>query len=364
MAQKSKAREYAESLVIAAIIALLVRGFVVQAFRIPSGSMEPTLLVGDHLLVNRLSYVMKLPFTDTVLLDLGSPKRGDVVVFRYPQDRSKDFIKRVIGIGGDTVEIRNKVVYVNGRQRSTGRKPRGGAWWPRAQPRSGHSRTLDNVGEARHRTNRPRPRRSRSWIRTRRGRPVHLSRLSLSHRQCAADELSSPAIDPADAGLRARRERTGYGSVPSRGRVRVPVLLLRHEHVHRVTVRSKPAAQSDAQGGRPWHVPGFVRKQEATTAAVASIEDVGGVRARADACSSACWAGSWRSGAAAGTALDYVRRCRGRWRANCWELSAMAGHEGPHRMQALLRRYRWPWEEVRARCRRWRRRSCARTRVT
>ncbi len=116
MAQKSKAREYAESLVIAAIIALLVRGFVVQAFRIPSGSMEPTLLVGDHLLVNRLSYVMKLPFTDTVLLDLGSPERGDVVVFRYPQDRSKDFIKRVIGIGGDTVEIRNKVVYVNGRQ--------------------------------------------------------------------------------------------------------------------------------------------------------------------------------------------------------------------------------------------------------
>jgi len=76
--------------------------------------MEPTLLVGDHLLVNRLSYEMKLPFTDIVLLDLGSPKRGDVVVFTYPEDRSKDFIKRVIGIGGDTVQIRNKVVYVNG----------------------------------------------------------------------------------------------------------------------------------------------------------------------------------------------------------------------------------------------------------
>ncbi len=116
MVQKSKTREYVESLLIAAVIALLVRGFVVQAFRIPSGSMEPTLLVGDHLLVNRLSYEMKLPFTDIVLFDLGSPERGDVVVFRYPQDRSKDFIKRVIGIEGDTVEIRNKVVFVNGRR--------------------------------------------------------------------------------------------------------------------------------------------------------------------------------------------------------------------------------------------------------
>ena len=116
MVQKSKTREYAESLLIAAAIALLVRGFVVQAFRIPSGSMEPTLLVGDHLLVSRLSYEMKLPFTDIVLLDLGKPKRGDVVVFRYPEDRSKDFIKRVIGVGGDTVQIRDKVVYVNGQR--------------------------------------------------------------------------------------------------------------------------------------------------------------------------------------------------------------------------------------------------------
>ena len=116
MVQKSKTREYVESLLIAAVIALLVRGFVVQAFRIPSGSMEPTLLVGDHLLVNRLSYEMKLPFTDIVLFDLGSPERGDIVVFRYPQDRSKDFIKRVIGIGGDTVEVRNKAVFVDGKR--------------------------------------------------------------------------------------------------------------------------------------------------------------------------------------------------------------------------------------------------------
>jgi len=97
MRQKSKTQEYVESLLIAALIAFFVRSFIVQAFKIPSSSMEPTLLVGDHLLVNRLSYVMKVPFTDIVILNLGNPSRGDVVVFRYPVDRSKDFIKRVIG---------------------------------------------------------------------------------------------------------------------------------------------------------------------------------------------------------------------------------------------------------------------------
>src|SRR5512137_2307306 len=88
---KSKTREYAESLFIAAIIALIVRSFFIQAFRIPSSSMEPTLLIGDHLLVNRLSYVMKVPLTDIVLFHLGTPNRGDVIVFRYPEDRTKDF---------------------------------------------------------------------------------------------------------------------------------------------------------------------------------------------------------------------------------------------------------------------------------
>jgi signal peptidase I len=116
MTQKSKTREYAESLVIAAVIAFLVRGFVVQAFRIPSGSMEPTLLVGDHLLVNRMSYVMKVPFTDIVILNLGSPKKGDVIVFRYPADRTKDFIKRNIAEGGDTVRVRDKALYINGQK--------------------------------------------------------------------------------------------------------------------------------------------------------------------------------------------------------------------------------------------------------
>jgi signal peptidase I len=116
MTQKSKTREYAESLVIAAIIAFLVRGFVIQAFRIPSGSMEPTLLVGDHLLVNRMSYVVKVPFTDIVIFNVGSPKKGDVIVFRYPEDRTKDFIKRVVATEGDTVQIKEKVLYINGQR--------------------------------------------------------------------------------------------------------------------------------------------------------------------------------------------------------------------------------------------------------
>lgn len=113
---KSKTRELVESLLIAALIALFVRSFVIQAFRIPSSSMEPTLLIGDHLLVNRLSYVAKVPFTDILLFDFGQPKRGDVIVFRYPEDRSKDFIKRVIGIPGDTLEIRDKTIYINGKK--------------------------------------------------------------------------------------------------------------------------------------------------------------------------------------------------------------------------------------------------------
>lgn len=113
---KSKTREYIESLVIAAIIAFFVRSFFIQAFKIPSSSMEPTLLIGDHLLVNRLSYVVKVPFTDIVVFELDKPVQGDVVVFRYPVDRSKDFIKRVIAREGDTVEIKDKAIYVNGKK--------------------------------------------------------------------------------------------------------------------------------------------------------------------------------------------------------------------------------------------------------
>ena len=114
--KKSKTREYVESLIIAAIIAFFVRGFIVQAFKIPSSSMEPTLLIGDHLLVNRMSDVVKVPFTDTVIFNIGDPKREDVIVFRYPADKSKDFIKRVIAVEGDTIEIRNKMIHINGKK--------------------------------------------------------------------------------------------------------------------------------------------------------------------------------------------------------------------------------------------------------
>lgn len=114
--KKSKTREYVESLIIAAIIAFFVRSFFIQAFKIPSSSMEPTLLIGDHLLVNRLSYVMKIPFTDKVIFSFGDPMKGDVIVFRYPVDPDKDFIKRVIATEGDTIEIRNKVIYINGKK--------------------------------------------------------------------------------------------------------------------------------------------------------------------------------------------------------------------------------------------------------
>lgn len=112
---KSLFREYAESIIIAVILALFIRAFVVQAFKIPSGSMEDTLLIGDHLLVNKFIYGTKIPFTDTVLLPLRDPKRGDVVVFEYPEDPSKDFIKRIVGVPGDVVEGKDKKVYVNGK---------------------------------------------------------------------------------------------------------------------------------------------------------------------------------------------------------------------------------------------------------
>ncbi len=96
------------------LIVLLIRSFVVEPFRIPSGSMMPTLLVGDFILVNKFSYGLRLPVLNTRFLDLGSPQRGDIIVFRYPEDPRVDYIKRVIGIPGDTVAYRSKVLYING----------------------------------------------------------------------------------------------------------------------------------------------------------------------------------------------------------------------------------------------------------
>jgi len=108
-------REYAESIIIAVLIALFIRAFVVQAFKIPSGSMKPTLLIGDHLLVNKFIYGIKLPFVDRKVLAFKEPKRGDIIVFIFPRDKDKDFIKRVVGEPGDTVEIRHKKIYINGK---------------------------------------------------------------------------------------------------------------------------------------------------------------------------------------------------------------------------------------------------------
>ncbi len=113
--KKSRLREYAEAIIVALILALIIRAFVVQAFKIPSGSMKPTLLVGDHILVLKFIYGTKIPFTDKRILVFTEPKRGDIIVFRYPQDPTRDFIKRVIGVGGDVIEERNKVVYINGK---------------------------------------------------------------------------------------------------------------------------------------------------------------------------------------------------------------------------------------------------------
>ena len=111
--KKSTFREYAEAAAIAVLLALFIRTFVVQAFKIPSGSMEPTLLVGDHILVNKFIYGIKIPFVRTTLIPVREPDREDVVVFIYPEDESKDFIKRVIGLPGDMIRIEGTKLFIN-----------------------------------------------------------------------------------------------------------------------------------------------------------------------------------------------------------------------------------------------------------
>ena len=113
--KKSILREYAESIIIAILLAMVIRTYLVQAFKIPSGSMEETLAIGDHLLVNKFIYGSKLPFSDNRVLAIRNPRRGDVIVFEYPEDPSKDFIKRIVGAPGDVVEGKNKKVFVNGK---------------------------------------------------------------------------------------------------------------------------------------------------------------------------------------------------------------------------------------------------------
>jgi len=113
--KKSVIREWTESIIIAFLLAMVIRAFVVQAFKIPTGSMRTTLLEGDLILVNKFIYGAKVPFTNWVLPALREPKRGDVVVFIYPEDAKKDFIKRLIAFPGETVEIINGTVYINGK---------------------------------------------------------------------------------------------------------------------------------------------------------------------------------------------------------------------------------------------------------
>lgn len=124
--QKSVAREYAEALGIALVLAIFIRTFFIQAYKIPSGSMEPTLLIGDHILVNKLIYGLRMPDSllgiqvpglpyGQYLLHLEPVHRGDVVVFVFPPDRTKDFIKRVIGVAGDTIQVKDGHVILNGK---------------------------------------------------------------------------------------------------------------------------------------------------------------------------------------------------------------------------------------------------------
>jgi signal peptidase I len=111
--KKGALRENIEAILVAIVIALFIRTFVVQAFKIPSGSMKQTLQIGDHILVNKFIYGVKVPYLHETIIPLKNPRRGDIIVFKYPVDPHKDFIKRVIGIPGDEIEIRDKKLYVN-----------------------------------------------------------------------------------------------------------------------------------------------------------------------------------------------------------------------------------------------------------
>ena len=113
--RKSTIREYAESIVIAVILALFVRTWIVQAFKIPTGSMENNLLIGDHLLVNKFVFGPTIGAVDRALLPIRNIRRGDVVVFKYPDEPDRDFIKRVIGLPGETLEMRAKKIYIDGK---------------------------------------------------------------------------------------------------------------------------------------------------------------------------------------------------------------------------------------------------------
>lgn len=116
MPRKKLLLEYIEALVVAFLLAMVIRTFVVQAYKIPSGSMLETLQIGDHLLVNKFVYGVKIPFTNHYIFEGSDPERGDIIVFEYPKNPSVDYIKRVIGVPGDVIEMRDKQLYRNGER--------------------------------------------------------------------------------------------------------------------------------------------------------------------------------------------------------------------------------------------------------
>lgn len=113
--KKSAIRENIEAILFAILLALFIRTFIIQAFKIPSGSMLPTLQIGDHLLVSKFIYGIKMPFTGATLIPIGDPQPNDIVVFEFPKNPDLDYIKRVIAVAGDIVEIRDKKIFVNGK---------------------------------------------------------------------------------------------------------------------------------------------------------------------------------------------------------------------------------------------------------
>lgn len=114
--KKSGLRENIEAIIVAIVLALFIRTFVIQAFKIPSGSMKQTLLIGDHILVNKFIYGIKMPFLQKTIIPIKNPKHGDIVVFKFPEEPDKDFIKRVVAVEGDVIEVRNKQVYLNNKR--------------------------------------------------------------------------------------------------------------------------------------------------------------------------------------------------------------------------------------------------------
>lgn len=114
--KKKRIWEYAKAIITALILAMLIRAYIIQAFKIPSGSMTPTLLIGDHILVNKFLYGTKIPFSGKRVFMFKKPERGDIIVFKYPENPDKDFIKRVVAAEGDVIESKNKMIHVNGNK--------------------------------------------------------------------------------------------------------------------------------------------------------------------------------------------------------------------------------------------------------